>query len=75
VRYLSPGTVAVLDGVLQLRAIGVSAYATMDAGPNVKVLCHRTDAPVVARALADLAPDCSVITAHRGPGARLEAGR
>lgn len=34
VRYLSPATVAVLDGVLQLRADGVSAYATMDAGPE-----------------------------------------
>jgi diphosphomevalonate decarboxylase len=75
VRYLSPATVAVLDGVLQLRAIGVSAYATMDAGPNVKLLCNRTDAPRVAEAMRDAAPGCSVITAHRGPGARLEAGR
>jgi diphosphomevalonate decarboxylase len=75
VRYLSPATVAVLDGVLRLRAIGVSAYATMDAGPNVKVLCNRTDAARVAEAMRDAAPGCSVLTAHRGPGARLEAGR
>lgn len=77
VRYLSPATVAVLDGVLQLRAAGVSAYATMDAGPNVKVLCHRTGAPRVAEALRGAAPGCPVVTARRGPGARLwtEAGR
>ncbi|WP_225801854.1 diphosphomevalonate decarboxylase [Streptomyces sp. NK15101] len=71
VRYLSPATVAVLDGVLRLRADGVPAYATMDAGPNVKVLCHRADAGRVAAAVRDAAPGCSVLTARRGPGARL----
>lgn len=76
VRYLSPATVAVLDGVLRLRADGVPAYATMDAGPNVKVLCHRTDAALVTEAVRAAAPGCSVVTARRGPGARLrtEAG-
>ncbi|HET8657944.1 MAG TPA: diphosphomevalonate decarboxylase [Micromonosporaceae bacterium] len=73
VRYLSPATVAVLDSVLQLRADGVPAYATMDAGPNVKVLCHRADAPRVTEAVRGAAPGCSVVTARRGPGARLRA--
>ena len=71
VRYLSPATVAVLDSVLRLRAEGVSAYATMDAGPNVKVLCHRADAALVGERVRDAAAGCSVITAQRGPGARL----
>jgi len=71
VRYLSPATVAVLDSVLQLRADGVPAYATMDAGPNVKVLCHRADAARVAETVRVAAPGCSVVTARRGPGARL----
>jgi diphosphomevalonate decarboxylase len=74
VRYLSPATVAVLDSVLQLRADGVPAYATMDAGPNVKVLCHRADAARVADAARGAAPGCSVVTARRGPGARLRTG-
>ena len=71
VRYLSPATVAVLDGVLRLRAGGVPAYATMDAGPNVKVLCHVRDAAHVADAVRDAAPGCSVVTARPGPAARL----
>jgi diphosphomevalonate decarboxylase len=77
VRYLSPPTVAVLDSVLQLRADGVSAYATMDAGPNVKVLCHRSDASAVAEAVLGAAPGSSVVIAGQGPGARLrtEAGQ
>lgn len=74
VRYLSPATLSVLDGVLRLRADGVSAYATMDAGPNVKVLCHRADAARVADAVRDAAPGCSVVVARRGPGARLRTG-
>lgn len=74
VRYLSPATVAVLDSVLRLRADGVPAYATMDAGPNVKVLCHRPDAARVAEAVRDAAPGSSVVTARCGPGARLRAG-
>lgn len=74
VRYLSPATVAVLDCVLWLRSDGVPAYATMDAGPNVKVLCHRADAARVADAVRDAAPGCSVVIARRGPGAWLQKG-
>ncbi|GAA2102294.1 diphosphomevalonate decarboxylase [Actinomadura alba] len=74
VRYLSPATLSVLDGVLRLREDGVPAYATMDAGPNVKVLCHRADAARVAETVRGAAPGCSVVTARRGPGARLRMG-
>lgn len=74
VRYLSPASLAVLDSVLQLRRDGLPAYATMDAGPNVKVLCHRADAARVAETVRSAAPGCSVVTARRGPGARLQMG-
>lgn len=71
VRYLSPATVTVLDHVLQLRRDGVAAYATMDAGPNVKVLCHRADAQRVAEAVREAAPTSTVVIAGPGQGARL----
>jgi len=74
VRYLSPDTLAVLDSILQLRRDGVPAYATIDAGPNVKVLCHRLDAARVARTVRGAAPGCSSVIARRGPGARLRTG-
>ncbi|MER7488871.1 diphosphomevalonate decarboxylase [Streptomyces sp. NPDC126497] len=74
VRYLSPATLTVLDGVLRLRRDGVPAYATMDAGPNVKVLCRRTDADRVARTVRDAVPGGSVLVAGPGPGARLLHG-
>ncbi|MEU3255895.1 diphosphomevalonate decarboxylase [Streptomyces sp. NPDC006997] len=74
VRYLSPATVTVLDRVLQLRRAGVAAYATMDAGPNVKVLCRRADAARVADALGAVVGASSVVVAGPGPGARLLDG-
>ncbi len=52
IMYWQPGTVACLHAVWALRADGVAAYATMDAGPNVKVLCATADAGAVQRALA-----------------------
>lgn len=49
--YWQPGTVAALHAVWALRADGVSAWVTMDAGPQVKVLCAASDASQVAQAL------------------------
>ncbi|GCB50867.1 diphosphomevalonate decarboxylase [Streptomyces sp. NL15-2K] len=71
VRYLSAATLTVLDSVLRLRRDGTPAYATMDAGPNVKVLCRRADAERVAEAVRGTVPGCSVHIAGPGPGARL----
>ena len=64
VRYLKPGSLAVLDAVDDLRADGVPCGWTMDAGPNVKVLCRAVDAPVVQRALEPLVRAVHVL----GPG-------
>ncbi|MFF7451815.1 MULTISPECIES: diphosphomevalonate decarboxylase [unclassified Streptomyces] len=74
VRYMSPASLTVLDSVAQLRRDGVPAYVTMDAGPNVKVLCRRADADRVAAAVRAAAPDVAVHTAGPGPGARLLTG-
>ncbi|MFD9329951.1 diphosphomevalonate decarboxylase [Streptomyces sp. NPDC060065] len=73
VRYMAPASLTVLDSVLQLRRDGIGAWATMDAGPNVKVLCRRADAGKVAAALRGAAPGCSVHIAGPGPGAHLLA--
>ncbi|MET9258093.1 diphosphomevalonate decarboxylase [Streptomyces sp. NPDC003717] len=74
VRYFRPASLTVLDRVAALRQGGVGAWATMDAGPNVKVLCHRADSAVVAAALREAAPGAAVHVAGPGPGARLLDG-
>lgn len=48
VYYWSPGTIEVLAAVRGLRSDGVAAYATMDAGANVHVICQPADAETVA---------------------------
>lgn len=54
VYYWTPATLAVLEAVRELRASGVSAYATMDAGANVHVICSATAEPDVADRLGAL---------------------
>jgi diphosphomevalonate decarboxylase len=70
--YQAPATIACLHAVQGLRDRGTSAWATMDAGPNVKVLCHRSDADEVAASLSRHAEHVEVL----GPGGDpiLEAG-
>jgi len=68
IRYLNARSVAVFDAVAELRAAGVEAYATADAGPNVVVLTKPEDRSAVAAALAGFG---DVIESGTGPGARL----
>jgi len=49
--YWAPATLAALATVRGLRERGVSAWATMDAGPHVKALCSLGDASRVRQAL------------------------
>lgn len=74
IRYLSPQSMAILDAVLALRAEGIAAYATIDAGPNVTVLCARADEERVAAALRAVGDFVDTRTAHLGPGATLVPG-
>ncbi|RME28959.1 MAG: diphosphomevalonate decarboxylase [Deltaproteobacteria bacterium] len=71
IRYQQPGTLACLDAVVALRGRGISAWATMDAGPNVKVLCAAADADEVAAALRPHAPRVEVLGIGRDPTVEL----
>lgn len=45
----------IMDAVRELRENGIPAYFTMDAGPNVKVICERENENIVADKLSGLA--------------------
>jgi diphosphomevalonate decarboxylase len=62
--YWQPDTVGALHAVWELRRSGVGAWVTMDAGPQVKVLCDPVD---VERVRAALAPHARRVDVH-GPG-------
>ncbi len=67
--YWSAATISLLRGVEALRREGVPAYATIDAGPHVKILCGGADAEMIAKRLGPLA--VRTIVARPGPAARL----
>ena len=51
IRYWTSETVSAMKKVEQIRRNGIPAWFTMDAGPNVKVLCEAANAKAVAEAL------------------------
>jgi len=68
--YWQPATLAALAQVRELRAAGRAAWATIDAGPHVKVLTSAADAAAVAAALRGVAGVTDVsISAAGGPAA------
>ncbi len=69
--YFQPVTLACIAAVYQLRAGGLPAYFTIDAGPHVKVLTTATDAAAVAAALASVAGVDRVVTSPPGGAAAL----
>ncbi|HSG41492.1 MAG TPA: diphosphomevalonate decarboxylase, partial [Thermoanaerobaculia bacterium] len=69
----SPGTVAVLRALRELRQEGLHAWVTMDAGANVHVICDPDSEEEVAERLEDLPAVGFVIRDGVGPGPDLEA--
>jgi diphosphomevalonate decarboxylase len=69
--YWQPATLAALAQVRALRAAGRAAWATIDAGPHVKVLTTADDAATVAAALRTVAGVTEVSVAAAGGPAAL----
>ena len=69
--YWQPATLAVLHAVRLWRSEGLSASCTIDAGPNVHVICTAEDAGVVETRLRSLPGVEDVLTAGPGGAARL----
>lgn len=70
-RYMSGRSLDALDAVEQLRAEGIGAWATMDAGPHVKVLCAAADAGEVYQRMVEVPGVVQVRVGNLGRGARL----
>ena len=72
IRYRLPATKLLLEAVEGLRERGVSAWETMDAGPQVKVLCMEGDVERVVAALRDACPEAAApIVSAIGPGVQV----
>jgi diphosphomevalonate decarboxylase len=71
--YWAPGTVAVLRTVRELRQEGLAAWATMDAGANVHVICDADSEEDVAERLESMAAVGFVIQDSVGGGPETDA--
>jgi diphosphomevalonate decarboxylase len=71
--YFQPPTLGALAAVRELRAQGRAAWATMDAGPHVKVLTTPGDADTVARALASVPGVTDTMISNAGGPAEVIA--
>ncbi len=70
--YWEPATLGVMQAVQAWRKSGLAVCYTIDAGPNVHVLCPAEAAPQVSQQLQALPGVLSVLSAAPGGPARLE---
>ena len=64
--YWQPATLRVMQAVVEWRRSGLPVFYTIDAGPNVHVLCPSGAAQQVSARLAQLPGVERVLTAHPG---------
>ena len=69
--YWIPATVEIMHAVRQMREDGIHAYFTMDAGPNVKVLCLDKDVKEITGRIGELDGVVNTILCKPGDGAQL----
>jgi diphosphomevalonate decarboxylase len=69
--YWRPTTLAVLTQVRGLRECGVAAWASIDAGPHVKVITTAEDASSIAMQLRDIDGVTAVNISEPGPAAAV----
>ena len=69
--YWDKGTLAVVNEVLRIRERGMPAYFTMDAGPNVHVICLSRDEIKVREVLSKIPEVLNLITNRAARGARI----
>ncbi len=72
--YWTGATVEAIAEVRRLRARGLAAWATIDAGPHVKVITTPADEDAVTRAIAGVPGVLRTIATRPGPGATVVAG-
>lgn len=66
--YWQPGTIEIIQAVRQWRADGLEVYFTIDAGPNMHLICEQKDAATVAQQLSTLSSVQQIIVSRPGPG-------
>lgn len=66
--YWTPDSLKAMNKVYEMRQNGQNCYFTMDAGPNVKVLCPKKDSQKIYNDLQKEFPEQQLVLAHAGKG-------
>ncbi len=66
--YWEPESIMVMEIVRELRNQGIPCYFTMDAGPNVKIICKLSEGRIIKRKLEKIFKSKQIIVAGPGQG-------
>lgn len=66
--YFEPETLELINYIHELRASGIPVYFTIDAGPNVKVICQKETVNLVNDKLTTKFNNIKTIVTKPGPG-------
>jgi len=69
--YWMPSTLEIMQSVMAWREEGLESYFTMDAGPQVKVMCLQKDVLELKKRISELSGVQQVIECKPGDGARI----
>ncbi len=70
VNFFQQSTLGIMEKVNQLRSQGISCYFTIDAGPNVKILCLEKDREKIVSSLNQIQGILKVISCKVGQQAQ-----
>jgi diphosphomevalonate decarboxylase len=69
--YWMPATVAIMHAILAWKEEGLESYFTMDAGPQVKVICLEKDVPELEKRLKEVEGVQKTIVCKPGEAAKV----
>lgn len=69
--YWEPETIMAMDIVKKLRKNNIPCYFTMDAGPNVKILCKLSQSNIIKNELMKVFDEDKIIISGPGPGIEI----
>lgn len=68
--YFEPNTLRVINLVTELRKQGIECYFTIDAGPNVKLLCQKENVKEIISQVQALLGSVKIVQATFGEGVK-----
>ena len=69
--YWIPATMEMIQNIISWRRDGLECYFTIDAGPQVKIICLEKDIPKIKRKLKNTEGIKKIIVCKPGEGAKL----